>query len=679
MTRPSLSSRLQGYITGLQVDRMQFGQPELVFKAVQQAEKLFQSFGHAQPSEQEAYAAALMLLKGKTLDARATHFVAAAVGIPIKEYAGKTLLESEYGDQLLDQYRSAIQQGKFSRLTWHVLLSSYFGFDPSRLKDPQGREAFEKLRLFLDETWLLVSRNSKSSWIPDWQRVLREERQLLGLHPMDRYAQDYLEGRHNHINHIALSLGVPPQSWFWEELVLGGIRHVAQGSDADFQAKLPVLIDLIKKAPVYRDQAIVMLLERFYQSKDRSEHAVLRDYVIRPDIWKNPKLKTSGIATAWHQVSDDVWRMVLGWVNKRNLRDFFDILAARGHADYGRLEFWSRYMEQITWTRLVIGPDTYRLRKRLPALDELLISEEGDFAILDGASRSLDAFLMELGDYIFVEFSLDNNGAYGYSKKVLPFNLYSKKYHAGTMELKYGYRKSGRGYIAIRHIPNWQLTTEQRLAEIGIFPDARNNVVAKKTPLHAAQTQHPPQVIRPPVPKPVDAEPVSLSRNKPLVQVEEVRMLAGQYAGVKVTENKLGSIQKIYVEDVSHNVQLGNYLKKMGFQWSNFMEQWYLSQNCNESGMGEDVKQAKNNFNVSAEQVSCQPSAKFFDVLRIVKKYSGLDVKEGYLESRDGGGFKKVILAKKMRPEKNRELVFRLKEIGFKWSSVNDCFVWVDE
>jgi len=41
----------------------------------------------------------------------------------------------------------------------------------------------------------------------------------------------------------------------------------------------------------------------------------------------------------------------LGWVNERNLRDFFGILASRNNADEGRLAFWSNYLEQITWTR----------------------------------------------------------------------------------------------------------------------------------------------------------------------------------------------------------------------------------------------------------------------------------------------------------------------------------------
>lgn len=662
MMRPSLSSRLQGYISDLQLDRMQFGHPELIFKAVQQAEKLFKSFGHAQPSKQEAYAAALMLLKGKTLDARATHFVAAAVGMPIKEYAGKTLLESEYGDQLLDQYRRAIQQGKLSRLTWHVLLSSYFGFDPSRLKDPQGQKAFEKLRAFLGETWFLVNRSSPSSWIPDWQRVLREEPQLLGHRPMDRYAQDYLEGRHDHINNIALYLGVPPQSWFWEELVLGGIRHVAQGSDADFQAKLPVLIDLIKKAPVYRDQAIVILLERYYQSRDRSDHAILRDYVIRPEIWKNPKLKLSGIATAWHQVSDDVWRMVMGWVNKRNLRDFFEILASRGHADHGRLEFWSRYMEQITWTQLVIGDETFRLRNGQPALRDLLISEENTYARLSVGAKSLDAFLMQLGDYVFVEFSMKGNGAYGYHKSSLPFDLGSKYYDATTGNLKYGFGRSGKNFISIRHDKNWQYNTAQRLSEIGIYPDDPKDVLAKTTLFvreRSIETRS--YIKRLPGSEDLSNQEMSLVTLQSRVSIDEVKMLAAQYAGVIVREEKDDLKYRIMVKDPNQNDQLANYLRQKGFNWSKFGQEWYLVQEPLPSVL---------------KQVG--EGQEFFRVLGAVQGLPGVQVKEAKAEARDGSGSKRVVFVRLLRTG-DASLVSRLDHLGFKWSSERNCYFWIDE
>jgi len=129
---------------------------------------------------------------------------------------------------------------------------------------------------------------------------------------------------------------------------------------------------------------LIALLTRYHGCKERPIHAELRDYVVRKDIWRNPKLKAAGLATTWNRVSDDVWRMVLSWVNESNLRDFFGILASRNHAEEGRLEFWTKYLNQISWTRLIFGPETMRLARRNREISELIAREEGAYAQLLG-------------------------------------------------------------------------------------------------------------------------------------------------------------------------------------------------------------------------------------------------------------------------------------------------------
>lgn len=127
--------------------------------------------------------------------------------------------------------------------------------------------------------------------------------------------------------------------------------------------------------------------------------------MVNPTVWKNPKLKAAGIATAWNRVPDRVWMMVLGWVDNGTSRiSSADILAARNQADEGRLAFWSKYMKQITWTRLVFSAETMNLKKHNPAIRNLIAREEGAYAELT-AKRDVDAFMMQIGGYIIIEFS----------------------------------------------------------------------------------------------------------------------------------------------------------------------------------------------------------------------------------------------------------------------------------
>jgi EH_Signature domain len=472
MTAQTLLNRLKASIEGMGLNRVQFGFPEMVIKEVLKAETLFKDFSKAKPSSQDAYKAALSLLRGDKLDDWAMDLVAAAVSIPITEQRGRTVLESEYIDDLLRKYENDAYAGDLWRLTWYSLLNSYLTYDLARTTTEAGMAGFTKLRRLLNRTWPSIDKQSGLLAVPDWVRILRDESLILSDSPVEKYARDYLAGNTDHIKALAENLGIPSNSWFWQELVLGAVKHATQGNDEQFRSQILMLIELVKSAPVYRDKAIAEILNRYYKCSSRTVHPELRDFVIHVSVWKNPKLKAAGIATAWNQVPEAVWRMVMGWVNERNLRDFFDILAARRHADHGRLKFWSRYMNQISWTRLVFGSETIWQKNHNAGIRALLESEEGTYATLHGApDKELDAFLMQIGEYIFVEFSKTGNGAYAYRASDLAFNLHADSYAGSTSDLKCGYYRNGRGVAKIIHTPGWEERTAIELGKLGIHPD----------------------------------------------------------------------------------------------------------------------------------------------------------------------------------------------------------------
>ncbi len=617
MIDQTLLNRLKASIEGMGLNRIQFGFPEMIIKEVEKAEAVFQDFSKAKASSQDAYKAALSLLRGDKLDDWAMDLVAAAISIPIKEQRGLTVLESEYCDDLFQKYESDAHTGDLWRLTWYSLLNSYLTYDLGRITNEAGMAGFIKLRRLLNRTWPSVDKQSGHLAVPDWVRIIREESELLSDCPVEKYAHDYLAGNTDHIKALAANLGIPASSWFWQELVLGAVKQATQGNDEQFRNQILMLIELVKSAPVHRDQAIAEILNRYYKCSTRTVHPELRDFVIRTSVWKNPKLKAAGIATAWNQVPESVWRMVMGWVNERNLRDFFDILAARRHADHGRLKFWSRYMNQISWTRLVFGSETIWQKNHNAGIRALLESEEGTYATLQGApDKELDAFLMQIGEYIFVEFSKTGNGAYAYRASDLAFNLHADSYAGSTSDLKCGYYRNGRGVAKIIHTPGWEERTATELGKLGIHPDrgsARREPARSRLSSEQAValgrigdlTQGAAQIASDSLSVGVYAKPDSAAGSKEArggeytvphaattfrgasqasqssskLSVDQVHKIVSKYQGAQVTEKGSGLTRRIWVTNPRGWAALENELKKMGFQWAASRQGWYWAEN----------------------------------------------------------------------------------------------------
>lgn len=616
MIDQTLLNRLKASIEGMGLSRVQFGFPEMVIKEVQKAEMLFKDFTKAKPSSQDAYKAAVSLLRGDKLDDWAMDLVAAAVSIPIKEQRGITVLESEYCDDLLRKYENDAYTGDLWRLTWYSLLNSYLTHDLSRTTTEAGMAGFTKLRRLLNRTWPSIDKQSGQLTVPDWVRILREESQLLSDSPVEKYARDYLAGNTDHIKALTENLGIPANSWFWQELVLGAVKHATQGNDEQFRSQILMLIELVKPVPVYRDKAIAEILNRYYKCSSRTVHPELRDFVIHASVWKNPKLKAAGIATAWNQVPEAVWRMVMGWVNERNLRDFFDILAARRHADHGRLKFWSRYMNQISWTRLVFGSETIWQKNHNAGIKALLESEEGTYATLQGApDKELDAFLMQIGEYIFVEFSKTGNGAYAYRASDLAFNLHADTYAGSTSDLKCGYYRNGRGVAKIIHTPGWEERTAIELGKLGIHPDRTSSrqeparsrlsgqqaaalgkigvltqgsalIASEPTPSSAYKKAAGATVIRTDdsseytIPEAATSFrwPTQTGKAIATLSVDQVHKVVSKYQGAQVTEKGSGLTRRIWVTNPKGWAALENELKKMGFQWAASRQGWYWAE-----------------------------------------------------------------------------------------------------
>lgn len=540
----NLTRSLQAAISSMGLHSGEFGKPELIEKPTREAERIFQGYAKAKPRNEDAYAAAHAFLRDQVLDGWQRDLVAAAVAEPIRELAGAMVLGHSGFAALLAAYEGEAKQGELWRLTWHGLLYSYFHFDPSREKDDRNRKGWEALRSFLERTWPLIDRQAGTTLVPDWVVVLRSESTVLGAKPADKYASAYLSGDTAATDQLAADLGIPQSSWFWHALVLGAVEQATAGSDAEFRRLVPQLIQLIQQRPGFRDEAIELILNRYHACEGAPQDERLRDFVCQHSVWKNPKLKSAGIATAWNRVSDSVWRMVLGWVNERNLKDFFDILAARNQADEGRLAFWSRYLKQITWTRLVFGADTMALKRTNVAVRDLIAREEGAYAQLTG-KREVDAFMMQIGSYLIIEFSKKPNACYVYLADQLPYEPYAKYYDGGTADLAAGFREDCAARIV--HRDGWEDRAGAELRALGIHPDQPQAIVGAR----------------------------GLERSQRSPDMARLRALVSRFEGATIDDRRSTQGGRLWVEDPQQRARLASELEPLGFKWAVSREAWY--------------------------------------------------------------------------------------------------------
>lgn len=465
-----LTKALASVSKGFAMQRLSFGDTAAVEQRADEAIALFQYYSKRTASRSYGYACCLALMRGRRLDDYQYHLVAAYLNEPLRERDGETLMGSSKLPEILAVYEAQTRDETLWRLTWFGLLCSYFGYTL------EGRSALEnenwtKLRTFLSKSWPLISRKSAGSLVPDWMRAIRRDPEVLGEDPARRYAHDYLHGERAAIERMAADLAIPNTSWFWHQLVLSAVQSSADERDEKFKNDIPRLLALLREHPGSRDLALEMILARYHRCAYRELHAQLRDYAVSWNVWRNPKLRAAGQATAWNRVSPEVWQMVLHWVNDSNLRDFFQILVARAGTDEGRLEFWGRYLGQISWTKLCFGPETRTQVRRNKAIAELFARERGGYAQITGAYVPGDAFMMQIGKYIIVEFSETGSPTYVYPQSGLKFDLYAGEYDGGTSDLRFGFYDKKGTAVRIAHHVGWEESAAQQLKDIGIFPD----------------------------------------------------------------------------------------------------------------------------------------------------------------------------------------------------------------
>jgi hypothetical protein len=363
---------------------------------------------------------------------------------------------------------------------------------------------------------------------------------LFSDEPCDRYAAELLDGKRASIDDLMRDLNVPAGSWFWDSLVSVLVKQVGELEEEVFRQRIEFAISQARELKSHRDQILSAVLNRLAECRDKSRHTLLLEFSL--EAWKSPQLRTS---TLWEQVSPNAKKLVCTWLAEEDLRDFYELCQGDKKVDNDRLEYWLRFKHQIRFSQIVLGTG---LRYSTDAdAREFQRRKKGRLAALTGSGSSNNAILMQLDDYLFVEFSETGNACYGYRFSRLPFEVGSSAY--SVSDLKDRTASSRSGGCRLLHQRSWQAEVfDPALRQRGIYPDPEDTARSAAKPkvrISAAITS----VISPRLLTEIDRVGGSVEDNRP-------------YGG------------RLLVRLPTHNASIDSELRRSGFRWTSVIGYW---------------------------------------------------------------------------------------------------------
>lgn len=338
-------------------------------------------------------------------------------------------------EKLRDKLLADVEQLDESRRRlkcFQALLSGYFSFADYDEQTP-AHTGWKILRHWLARQRTQFQRDGthKKIRLPGWFAVLTEHENLLTDRPCDRYGEDMLRGDNSSIEEARLGLGIPGDSWVMQEAILSQMKAAVALPDDQFKSNLDPLLTLVqgktavRVSDLLKHRAIAVLISRYTRCTNKPEQPEMRDAAV--SIIGNPWLKR----TAWDawvknsndQPDNEARELVNGWLTRQLITDFFELLSLDGQADDRRLKYWLRFVPMIEGTPwLALGPDA--MRNNSQPYRDLRERAKGRLLRLDnpGASGN-NAFIMEIGKWLIVEFGVTGNACYVYPATPMPFSL----------------------------------------------------------------------------------------------------------------------------------------------------------------------------------------------------------------------------------------------------------------
>ena len=180
------------------------------------------------------------------------------------------------------------------------------------------------------------------------------------------------------------------------------------------------VVKFVKKHNNDKTSRIVLskLIEKLGIDASESLRHLIQSYVLQE--WQDPRI--AGADVRWRGVSDKARQIFTQWLTKEDLRFFFDVVAkACDDQKFAyRKAFWLAYFERIAFCRPVLRKNAEHLFR----YDSQALQYYRDRrpAELKGGNSNQHAFIIQMGDYTFIEFSTAG-ACYIYHNAALPFEL----------------------------------------------------------------------------------------------------------------------------------------------------------------------------------------------------------------------------------------------------------------
>lgn len=442
------------------------------------------------------------------------------------------------------------------------LLATYFSLDGRSAPEPV-RTQWLAIRTYLRENLATIASLQPT---PRWATLLLEHQNLFGDTPCNRYASQILAGDKAEFEALTKELRLLDQSWLFLEAAYSAVRMACELSNADFQAKIPLLLQLISDHQLVQSQGLTLLLKRYVDVPGQPKHEELLKLSV--SLWHNPLNSRNN--RNWDLAGDAATSMVKQWLKDMLIEDFFEHLSADGATDKRRVKFWKRYIDSIENMYFALGsgarysrdPDVMRLRTMM-----------GDNLInLEGGTASDNGFFMIMKDRVIAEFGETGYAVYIFHQDHLPFKLAGDISVNGRSEWR---RLPQAHHLSHKDNVNGYWTWEERFkavltAELRVFPDDDYRAAKVKiSPVPAQRAGRPGTPAAAPIVSDVPAIPYTSTAKTP--DLNTVRALCAKF-GVAVVVDKTAN--RWIVRASATNSALSKALTELQFSYDHDQVCW---------------------------------------------------------------------------------------------------------
>ncbi len=391
------------------------------------------------------------------------------------ERVGPLLEDGELFGRVHAEVDKRIQERKLSRRDWLALCFSYFGYE-----SPQPDDNANWCLLQADIARGLVCVKGQQRREKEWMRIVDQHAELFTEAAGTSLGQMMFDGEIHDLSVLQTMAQIPDSSWLWKRIFAVVLSRIFDLDDEAFLQRVPGLIAIGQQRKNYIDDILSACLTRYHLAAYRERPSSLLKQAAL-DNWGSPQMRSQ--QNRWLQyVNPDVCAMVVAWFAKEDLEHFFNLLKGNAEVDQSRLFYWLRFANQMSYTRIIMGSDATNAMGR----DYIDFREKnkGRLSRLTGGPGHNNAVIMQIEDYLFVEFSGTGHACYVYKSEGAPFRP-----DKALLDLNTELRQRGRELKRMLHTPKpssskrvegWLHKFDIELRELGISP--RENGAAQPQP-----------------------------------------------------------------------------------------------------------------------------------------------------------------------------------------------------